>query len=131
MTVENMKWDLSQLVKVDDPDFIVERLNGSVTAGELFREKHRGNIEGYNPKQVFEMLEEVSDLELEFEGSFMYAFLAYTADMTKDVAKRLDDAARRASMMLNQHVAFVELELGNMISSKPDIIDATELDQFA
>jgi oligoendopeptidase F len=130
MTVEKMKWDLSQLVKVDDPDFIAERLNGAITAAELFREKHRGKIENYNPKQVFEMLEEMSDLELEFEGPFMYAFLAYNADMNEEVAKRLNDTARRASTALNQHIAFVDLDLGKLISSKPEIIEAKELSEY-
>ena len=125
-----MEWDLSQLVKVDDPDFIAERMNGAITAAELFREKHRGRIENYNPQQVFEMLEEMSDLELEFEGSFMYAFLAYSADMNEEVAKRLNDTARRASTVLNQHVAFVDLDLGKLISSKPEIIEANELSEY-
>ncbi len=125
-----MRWNLSQLVEIDDPDYIAERLSGAVTAAELFRTKHRGKIEGYNAQQVLAMLEESDELELEFEGSFMYAFLAYSADMNHEVAKRLNDTARQAGMMVNQHIAFIPIELGKLVSKKPQIIDDPKLSEY-
>ncbi|MGY5853820.1 MAG: M3 family metallopeptidase [Candidatus Thorarchaeota archaeon] len=123
MTVDEMKWDLSQLVEIDDPDYISERLNGAAKSAEVFRDKYRGKIESFNSKQVLEMFEESEELQTEFEGPFMYAFLGYSADMTQESAKRLFDNAQRARMLLGQSLAFVQLELGQLIAKKPEIID--------
>ncbi len=37
---EKMSWDLSQLVKVDDPGYIEERMKAAVKEMEDFREQH-------------------------------------------------------------------------------------------
>jgi oligoendopeptidase F len=48
---------------------------------------------------------------LKFEGVGMYCRLMYSANSTDDTAKQLNGAARRATMKVEQELAFVEIEL--------------------
>ncbi|MHA2264087.1 MAG: M3 family oligoendopeptidase [Candidatus Thorarchaeota archaeon] len=130
MTTDQMAWDLSQLVEIDDPDFISERLTAAVRAAEEFREKYRGKISDFDAKQVFEVLEESDKWALEFEGPFMYSFLKYYANMTTDVAKRLHSNAQNASMQARQNLAFMDIELGQLLVKNPGIIDDPKLSEY-
>jgi oligoendopeptidase F len=130
MTVEEMRWDLSQLVEIDDANYVEERLTAAVTLAEEFRDKHRGKIEGYSPKQIYDLLEEADNQALQFEGPFMYSFLMYSADMTQDVAKKLNDRAQEAGMLAQQALAFMDLELGKVLSKRPEIISDPALSEY-
>ncbi len=125
-----MKWDLSQLVEFDDPGWIEERLSAAVKESEEFRDKHRGKIEQFDAKHVRELLESVDELQLRYEGAFRYAFLSYSADMTKDVSKKLFDRAQNSQMMVGQNTAFIDLELGKLLAAKPDLVNDPELAEY-
>jgi oligoendopeptidase F len=120
---ENMSWDLSQLVKVDDPGYIEERMKAAVKEMEDFRNRYRGKVVSLNAKQLYEMLDEVDRLNLEYEGPFVYAQLAYSADMNKDVNKHLFGVFRTSATAFLQSYAFVDLELGALLSKNPDIVN--------
>ncbi|NWF95731.1 MAG: M3 family oligoendopeptidase [Candidatus Thorarchaeota archaeon] len=130
MTLQEMKWDLSQLVEIDNPDFISERLKAAVKASEEYREKYRGKIRRLTAKQVSQMLEEGDQMMEEFQGYFLYANLMYNADMTQDVAKRLFDNSRNAGMLVQQNTAFVDIELGQLIREKPKIVNGPALGEY-
>lgn len=118
-----MKWDLSQLVEFDDPGYIEEQLAGSTKAAEELSEKHRGKIIKYNAKQLLDILEEIDRDNLQYEGVFIYAFCMYDVEMNNDIAKRLADKARAAYMSYQQATAFVHLEIGELLSKNPELVD--------
>ncbi len=130
MTSEEMNWDLSQLVEFDDPAYIEEQLNAAAKTAEEFRDKHRGKIVGYTAKQILELLEESQNRFLEYEGAFKYSFLCYAADMTSDVSKHLYDRSRNANMLVQQAVAFMDIEIGKLISERPEIVDDPVLAEY-
>ncbi len=123
-------WDLSQLVEFDDPGYVEERLSAATAAAEEFRDKHRGKVIGYGPMEVLSLLVEGDEFSLEYEGPFMYSSLMYSADMTDEVAKRLNDRRRNAAMLVGQAFAFMDLELGQLISNRPDIINDSILSEY-
>jgi oligoendopeptidase F len=127
---EKMSWDLSQLVEFDDPGYIEEQLTAAVKAAEEFSAKHRGKIASYNAKQLLEMLEESDRETLQYEGAFMYARRMYDADMHNDVAKKLADKARNASMAVMQVSAFAPLELGELLTKNPEIVNDSVVSEY-
>jgi oligoendopeptidase F len=127
---ERMSWDLSQLVKVDDPGYIEERMKAAVKEMEDFRKIHRGKIISFDAKQAFEMLDEIDRLQLEYEGPFVYAQLAYSADMNSDVNKHLFGVFRNAATEFMQAFAFVDLELGKLLSEKPEIVNDPAIGEY-
>jgi oligoendopeptidase F len=130
MVNEEMTWDLSQMVEFDDAGYVSERLNALVKVAEEFRDQHRGKIKDYSAKQVFDMLEQGDNLFLEYEGPYKFSYLGYQADMSDDVAKKLFEKVRQALMLVEQATAFIELELGELISQKPEIIEDPDLSEF-
>jgi len=111
------------MVEFDDPGYIEERLTAAVKATEEFREKHRGKIESYGAKELFEMFEASNELELQFEGPLVYSRLRYQADMNDEIAKSLYDKFRTALALLLQAEAFVPLEVGALIKKNPEIVN--------
>ncbi len=127
---KKMSWDLSQLVKIDDPGFIEERMTAAVKEMQEFREKYRGKVANFNAKQVFDMLDELDRLDLEFEGSFNYARLAYAADMNQDVSKHLYGVFRNSYSAIMQAFAFVDLELGELLTKNPKIVNDPAIGEY-
>jgi oligoendopeptidase F len=127
---EQMKWDLSQLVEFDDVSYILERMGAAVEATQEFRAKHRGKIASYDSKHVVELLEGKDNLELEFEGALKYARLFYDADMTHPDAPKLHDRFMNTSTQMRQLVAFVDLELGELLSSHPEMVNDPVLAEY-
>jgi oligoendopeptidase F len=120
---EMMSWDLSQLVDFDDSGYIEEQLTAAVNSAKEFRQKYRGKIESFSAKEVFDMLELYNEFELQFEGPTLYARLAYQADMKNEVAQHLYDKFRNAYSSLSQELAFISIELGVLLSKKPEILN--------
>ncbi|MFW9810266.1 MAG: M3 family oligoendopeptidase [Candidatus Thorarchaeota archaeon] len=127
---ENPSWDLSQLVKIDDPAYIEERMTAAVKEMEEFRERYHGKIVSFNAKQVYDMLDELDKLELEYEGPFVYSQLAYSADMNKEVNKHLFGVFRNSASAFLQNYAFVDLELGELLAKKPEIVDDPAIGEY-
>ena len=127
---EKMSWDLAQLVEIDDPGYIEEQMKAAVKEFEAFREKYRGKIVTFNAKQVFDMLAESDRLELEYEGPIIYGRLAYAADMNRDVNKHLYGVFRNVYSRLLQAIAFVGLELGELLSKKPEIVNDPAIGEY-
>jgi len=125
-----MRWDLSQLVEFDDPGYIEEQLNALVKSAEEFRDRHRGKIDSYNAHQLLGMLEDKDREELQYKGALIYARRLYDADMNNDVARRLADKARIAYMSQQQAYAFASLELGELLSKNPEIVNDPILAEY-
>lgn len=127
---EMMSWDLSQLVEFDDPSYIEERLSAFVKAAKEMQQKYRGKIAYFEAKELFEMLESVNQFRLQYDGPIVYSRLMYTADMNNEVAKRLYDKFRNAFTLMSQELAFMEIEIGALLSKKPSIIDEPILAEY-
>lgn len=130
MANEEMTWDLSQLVEFNDPAYISERMTAAVKEIEEFRDQHRGKIKDYTAKQVYDMLTQSDDLIVQYEGPLEYSFLAYQADMSNEDAKKLYEKYQQSVMLIQQATAFVDIELGQLISEKSELIESPELSEF-
>jgi oligoendopeptidase F len=121
MAEEEMIWDLSQLVESSEPTSIQKRLELMVAEAGKIREKYHGKIKDLDAKGVLELLETRDAYFLKFEGAYTYCRLMYSADSTNDVAKQLNDAARRAYMKVGQTLAFIDIELGKLLAAKQSL----------
>jgi oligoendopeptidase F len=125
-----MVWDLSQLVTDTTTTAVKEQLDAMVSKATTFRESYRGKISGFASRSVKEMLEAMDRLTLEFEGAVMYCFLRYYANSTDPVAKDLNEAARKAYTKVGQAMAFVDIELGKLLSKTPGLKDEPTLAEY-
>jgi oligoendopeptidase F len=130
MSSEKMVWDLSQLVEKDDPDYIKERLKASVKEAEMLRNKHRGKIETYSARDIYQLLDEIDNLVLKYNGEYRYAFLIYAANMNTEISKKLNNVRLQSYMQQQQALAFVEVELGKKLKENPSLIDDDNLAEY-
>jgi len=122
MTREEMIWDLSQLVESINPASTQKKLDSMVDEAEKIRDTYHGKIGNLDAKDLLELLEMKDAYTLKFEGAVMYCYLMYSADSTDDVAKQLNDAARKAYMKVSQAFAFIDIELGKLLAENPSLV---------
>ena len=127
---EAMRWDLSQLVASTEPDWIVKRLEEVVRQAGGWRERYQGKIESLDPKGILELLEEKDKFSLDIEGILQYCALRYAADTTNLVSQQLHNAARKAGTKIGQQLAFMDVEMGKLLASNPDIVEASSLAEY-
>ena len=130
MTKEEMVWDLSQLVDNTEPASVQEKLKSMVAEAEQIRNKYHGKIGSLDVKGLLELLEAKDALFLKFEGVIKYCRLMYSANSTDDIAKKLNDAARRAYMEVEQTLAFIDLEMGRLLAEKPTLVTNPTLAEY-
>lgn len=130
MAEDELVWDLSQLVESTDLDSVEDKLDSMVTKAEEVRRKYHGKIGSLDAEGVLELLEMKDAFTLEFEGVVKYCRLMYSADSTDDVAKQLNDAARRASMKARQALAFIDLELDRLLAENPSLVEDPLLEEY-
>jgi oligoendopeptidase F len=130
MVVDEMVWDLSQLVESTDPVAVRKSLDLMVAEAGKLRERYHGKIGGLDARGVLDLLDSRDALALRFEGVVNYCNNMYSADSTNDVAKQLNEAVRGATMTAYQALAFTDLELGKLLASKPSLVDDPVLGEF-
>ena len=130
MTEDEMIWDLSQLVGNINPASIQEKLESMVAEAEKTRDTYHGKIGSFDAKRLLELLEMKDAFILKFEGVTMYCHLMYSADSTDDVAKQLNDAVRRASMRVDQALAFIDIELGKLLAENRSLVTDPVLAEY-
>lgn len=118
-----IKWDLSQLVSDTDADSIVAALDTLVADAVKFRKRYQGKIPDLDAKGVLHFLDERDDLYVRHEGPVMFSQLLYNADSTNAVAKRLNDAVRKAGTRAGQEMAFADIEFGELLKKRPELVD--------
>lgn len=125
-----MRWDLSFLVSSVKPDKIKDMLESMVIAANVIREIYSGQVKGMDASGVKKLLASMDSFTLEFDGVMSYCSLRYAADSTDDVAKQLHDAMRNASVKVGQALAFIEIELAELLKSNPSILSDAKLAEF-
>lgn len=130
MTENEMIWDLSQLVENTEPASIRKKLESMLAEAEKAREAYHGKIGSLDAKGLLELLEMKDAFVLKFEGAIMYCRLMYSADSTDDVAKHLNDAARRAYMKVGQALTFIDIELGKVLAENRSLITNPVLAEY-
>ncbi len=125
-----MVWDLAPLVESTDPASVQKKLVSMVAEAKRVRDNYHGKIGGLHTKGLRELLEVKDAFSLTFEGAMMYCGLMYAADATRDVAKQLNDAARRASMKVGQALAFIDIEVGRLLVDTPSLLDDSVLAEY-
>jgi oligoendopeptidase F len=129
--IENkMVWDLSHLVETTDPKSVRQDLDSMVAEAEKVRSMYHGRIRGLDAKGLLELLELRDTFTLKFEGVVRFCQLMYEADSTDNIAKQLNDTARKALMKVERALAFIDIELGKLLTEKPSLVTNATLAEY-
>jgi oligoendopeptidase F len=128
--MNDIKWDLSQLVKSTDQSYIVKELDALVEEAGKRAEQYRDKIKSLDAKGLKALFEERERMQLRYEGAIMYSRLRYSADTTDVVSKQLNDAVSKAGTKVGQLLAFVDIELSFLLKQKPELVKDPVLAEF-
>ncbi len=130
MSVEEMRWDLSQLVESTDPASVRQTLESMVAEAEKIREKYYGEIGSLDAEGLLGLLELNDSMTLKYGGVTLYCRLLYSANALDDTAKQLNDASRTSVMKMGQTLAFVEIDMGKLLASDPSLVEDPVLAEY-
>ena len=128
--MNDVKWDLSQLVKSTDQSEIVKELDALVEEAGKRATEYRGKIRTLDAKGLKALFEEREEMQLRYEGAIMYSRLRYSADTTDAVSKQLNDAVSKAGTKVGQQLAFVDIELSYLLKQRPELVKDPVLAEF-
>jgi len=118
-----MVWDLSQLVPSVNPDLILEQLNFMIAEANKLRDTYHNRIKYLDGNDLLQLLEVKDAFALNFEGVTMYCDLIYAANSMIDLNKKLNDSVLTVLMMVSQALAFIDLEIGNLLVEKSLLVN--------
>ncbi len=127
---EKRRWDIAQMVENSTPEWITDKLDEMVAEANKIAEKYRGKITSLDAAGLLTLLELRDDISLRYEGVSEYCSLRYSADSIDPISKRLYEAARRTGTKAGQILAFMEIELCDLLKVKPDIVADRRLAEY-
>jgi len=128
--MSNLTWDLSQLVESTDPEWISSRLEEMVKEAGGFHQKYQGEVESLDAHGLRALLEERDNLAIKFEGPVQYCSLLYSMDSTDPLAKRLNEAKRNTRTRAAQQMAFLDIDLAKLVSTRPELQEERSLQEY-
>jgi oligoendopeptidase F len=128
--IEEMAWDLSQLIDSTNEDRVISMLQQMVADAAQFRTDLMGKVEGLDAVGLKRLLERKDAMALKYEGVMNYCQLRYAANSTDPISMRLDNAARKAMTSAGQEMAFLEIELGKLLAAKPELVGDATLSEY-
>jgi oligoendopeptidase F len=123
---ESIQWDLSEIFPgIEDPT-VQQAINQAKQEALDFREKYRNQIQDISPTNLLSCLQEFEICIEKIQDLSLYAGLAFAANMTLPETQRFYDIVSKLESEIGKTIAFFDLELGDFIKQKPEIIsDAT------
>ncbi|MGB9671798.1 MAG: M3 family oligoendopeptidase [Candidatus Bathyarchaeales archaeon] len=122
MSESEVVWNLSEIFpSPSDPS--VEKAMEKVTAmAEAFAEKYRGRIGEFTAEELLTCLREYEAYLARLRDITLFSDLSFSANMTLPETQTLHDKVMKLEAELGKLLAFFELEVGNLVYKKPELI---------
>lgn len=115
-------WDLSEIFpSVTDPS-VQKAMNDVAEMAEKIASKYRGKIKDFTAKELLECLQEFEAYYAKLQEILLFSRLSFAANMTLPENQALYDKAMKLQAKLGKMLAFFELEVGELVYKKPELI---------
>jgi oligoendopeptidase F len=127
---EEILWDLTEIFpNINDPS-IQEAITHTSKSAEIFQVKYRNQIHNLPTPDLLSCLKEFENSIEKIQEISLYASLAFAANMTLPETQKLYDNVSKLESELGKTLAFFDLELGNLLRQKPEIILEPALENY-
>ena len=130
MAESDMSWDLSPIVKGVSAEKIQKTLDDVTTESQQFAETHFDKIASMNANDIAKMLQTYEALDVKAKDTVQYCTLRFVADSTDKEAAQLRDWSMNASSKRQAILSPLDIRLGNLMLSKPELIDDDALQNY-
>ncbi len=115
-------WDLSEIFpSVTDPS-VQKAMNDVGEMAEKFASKYHGKIKDFTAKELLTCLQEFEAYYAKLREILLFSELSFAANMTLPENQALYDKAMKLQAKLGKMLAFFELEVGELVYKKPELI---------
>ncbi len=118
-----IKWDLTQFFPSTDDPSVNEAINHTTELAEAIAKKFKGNIGNLDAKGILDLLQAYEDYNATLQDLLKFANLSFSSNMKLKENQVLHDKVNKLSAKLNQKLAFMHLELGKLVYSKPELVN--------
>ncbi|MFX1475752.1 MAG: M3 family oligoendopeptidase [Promethearchaeota archaeon] len=130
MTESKMAWNLRPLVDSTDLKHLKAKMDQLVAEATKLGKDYRGKITSLDAQGLLTLLKRIEKNLLEREPVLKYARLKYSANSLDPAAKQLSDMGRRAEMKIQQETAFAMIEVTQLLTQKPELVDDSTLSEY-
>ncbi|MFW9832229.1 MAG: M3 family oligoendopeptidase [Candidatus Thorarchaeota archaeon] len=130
MTITGKAWDLSPLVPSIKLEDLKTQMEEFVKEAEQIAEEYKGKITSLTANELKKLINRMQDFFLNRQGVFKYGSLSYDANSLDPNAKQAADLTRRFNMKIEQLLAFTDIEVSQLLESKPELIKNPELAEY-
>ena len=130
MAQSERSWDLSVLVDGATSDQVKELLDSMVTKASVFRDQYNDRISSMSAGEVKEMLVSLQNFRVESNDAMGYGNLRFNADTTNKESGEIYGWSRQTMSKIEQTLKSIDLNLGRLLSEKPELIQHPELSEF-
>ncbi|MHA2270767.1 MAG: M3 family oligoendopeptidase [Candidatus Hodarchaeales archaeon] len=119
---DDVAWDLSVMFEdLSDPK-ITEALDTVTKGVKKIEQDYKGQINSpaTTPSNLLNLFKQAETLVIELYEVYVYADLTMTADQSNKDAIALNSKAESALALFRKHLAFLELELGELLAERGD-----------
>jgi len=122
MVESEVVWNLSEIFPSPSDPSLQKAMEEVTALAERFAEKYRGKIGEFSAKELLSCLQEYEAYLAKLRDLTLFSELSFAANMTLPETQTLHDKVMKLEAKLDKLLAFFELEVGNLVYKKPELI---------
>jgi oligoendopeptidase F len=122
MVESEVVWNLSEIFSSPSDPSVQKAMEEVTALAERFAEKYRGKIGEFSAKELLTCLQEYEAYLAKLRDLTLFSELSFAANMTLPETQTLHDRVMKLEAKLDKLLAFFELEVGNLVYKKPELI---------
>jgi oligoendopeptidase F len=122
MVESDVVWNLSEIFSSPSDPSVQKAMEEVTALAERFAEKYRGKIGEFSAKELLTCLQEYEAYLAKLRDLTLFSELSFAANMTLPETQTLHDKVMKLEAKLDKLLAFFELEVGNLVYKKPELI---------
>jgi oligoendopeptidase F len=126
----DIAWDLSEIFPSITHPSVQNAVDRVSKMAEGFAKKYRGKVEGVSAEGLAKCIGEFEECQAKLDDVSLFATLSFAANMTLPETQSLYDRVTKTEARLSKLLAFFELETGNLVTKKPEIISDKVLTNY-
>jgi len=127
---KDIAWNLSEIFPSTTDPSVEKAIDDLTKMAKRFAKKYQGKIKNFYAKDLLKCIQEFEAYQAKLGDISLYGSLAFAANMTLPETQLLHDKVTKKEAELGKMLAFFELEVGALISRKPNIISDPTLANY-
>ena len=123
MEKKEIVWDLSEMFPSTADPSVQNAVDELVKRSEDFASEYQGKIMDLPVEMLLKAIKDFEEYCIKLDRVTTFSYLAFMANMTLSETQSLNEKVNKLKATLDKIMAFFNIELGGLISKKPELIN--------